>query len=468
MTKEQPLSRRIVYIGIAIALIIVGLVLPTPDGLSDVGKMSLVLLVAGIFLWVFEPIPIAVSALGLMTLMPFFGVVEKVDNVWAYFISSVIFFILASFGLTAALLKTKVPSKIVFALLKITKGNPRAVVFVFMVAAAIVSLFISDLPCTALFSSIAVSSILVYEKSCDKEKSRLGKCLLIGVAYGSVVGGQAMPSGSSLNIMAMGMLKANTGVSISFLDWTLMCLPISLILIVVCWVSLVVVFKPERLSNEAMHSIQKNAQRIGKLDVLDKKVLAVIILVFVLWTSSNWTGWDATIIAVLGLVLFFLPGIDVLSWKEYVASISWTIVLLIGGVQSLAGGIQEQGAAAWLFGKTVGRFVVSAGGIIMAASVFVPLIRLVIPVGPAFIAICLIPLLGIGEAIGVSVVVLTLIVAINGSTTFLLGLDNNPMLTYQYGYWTFGDYFKVGILPTLAMMLCHATILAPLVALVGY
>ena len=50
-----------------------------------------------------------------------------------------------------------------------------------------------------------------------------------------------------------------------------------------------------------------------------------------------------------------------LTWKEYIASVQWAIVLLIGCVQSIAGGIKEQGAASWLFGATVG--IVGLGGI---------------------------------------------------------------------------------------------------------
>ena len=165
--KQQgtSLGKRLALIGVAVAIIVIAHFLPTPEGLSYAGKMAIALMVSGIVLWVTEPVPMAISGLALMCLMPGFGIFpyNGTPGIWANFISNVIFFILASFGITAALLKTKIPTKIVFALMRLTKGNARATVGAFMVSAAVLSFFISDLPCTALFAGIAVSSILKIE-----------------------------------------------------------------------------------------------------------------------------------------------------------------------------------------------------------------------------------------------------------------------------------------------------------------
>lgn len=466
MKKEATIGSRIAFVVIAVLIIAIAAITPSPEGLSGEGKMALAILLAGIVLWVAEPIPIAISALGLMVILPFFGVIETA-SVWTSFISSVIFFILASFGITCALLKTKIPTKIVFFLFRFTKGRVRPTILAFMIAAGIVSLFVSDIPCTALFAGIAMSSILELEKA-EPGKSSLGRTLMIGVAWGSVVGGQAMPSGSSLNIMAMGMIESNLGVHMTFLQWTLICLPIAVILLIVCWLSLILLFKPEAISQTTIEAIEKKARSLGKLDALDIKVLVIMALVFVAWIASNWTGWDATTIAVFGCVAFFIPGIDALTWKEYLAGINWAIVLLIGGVQAIAGGISKQGSVSWILSSTVGKAASGATIFVIAAAVMLPLLRLAIPVGPAYIGICLIPLSAMAETLGVSVVALAVMVAINGSTTFLLGIDNNPMLTHSYGYWTMGDYFKAGIMPTIAMILCHSFLLVPLVTLVGF
>lgn len=471
-------TRRWILLGIAVAIIAVAWFLPCPEGLDQAGKMSLAIMVCGIFLWVTEPVPVAVSGLALMVLLPAFGILPFLNvadpetgamhlGIWTAFASNVIFFILASFGITAALLKTKIPSKMVFVLLRLTRGNSRATVGAFMAAAALVSFLISDLPCTALFTGIAVSSVLSVQ-GCERGSSKLGRALMIGITYASVVGGQAIPSGSAMNVMAMNVLAAQTGITISFLGWTAICLPIAAVLLVFCWLSVTTVFKPEPITEATRASIEQAGRESGRLEAMDWKVLAIISATFCLWIASNWTGWDITAIAVLCLALFFLPGIDVLSWKEYVASVSWNIVLLIGCVQSIAEGIKDQGAAAWLFKGSVGTLTLSGSGVVAATAGLLPLLRLICPVGPAFIVICLIPLAAMAPALGVSPVVFAVIVGINASTTFLLGVDGNNMLSYRHGYWKMTDFFKAGIVPTVAMVLLQATMLAPLVALAGY
>ena len=481
--KEMSLVKRIALIVVALVIVAIAHFIPCPEGLTYGGKMAIALMIAGIVLWVTEPVPMAISGLVIMVSMPAFGIVPFLNitdqatgavtiGVWGNFISGVIFFILASFGITSALLKTKVPAKIVFGLMRITKGSAKLTVLMFMIATATVSAFVSNLPTTALFAGIAMSSIIEMEQKTGDERhaKNLGKALMIGIAYASCMGGMITPAGSALNIMTLNMLRGATegAVNIMFLDWVLMSAPIAVILLFVCWISVVFIFKTDRISDETVAAIQKNGENVGKLDAFDWKTLIIILGMIVCWVASNWTGWDATAIAILGMALFFLPGIDVLSWKEYISSVQWAIVLLIGCVQSIAGGIKQQGAASWLFGSTVGKLGASAGALIGATSAILPLLRLIIPVGPALIAISIFPLAGMAPAMGVSAAVFAIIIAYNANTTFLLGVDSNNMMTYKYGQWEMKDFFIAGLLPTVAMIALHAVVLAPLVASIGY
>ena len=54
--RSQPsVARRVVCVSIAVVLVVAAWVGPTPEGLTVAGKMSLALMVSGIFLWVTEP-----------------------------------------------------------------------------------------------------------------------------------------------------------------------------------------------------------------------------------------------------------------------------------------------------------------------------------------------------------------------------------------------------------------------------
>ena len=467
MDKVKPISVRIAWIAVAIAILVVAMLIPTPEGLTEGGKMSIALIIAGIVLWVTEPVDMAISSLCLMVLMVFFNVYDSAQLIWTNFISSVIFFVLASFGFAAALMKTKIPIKLVSFLIKLARGNSKGIVFAFMAATAVVSAFVSDIPCTVLFAGIAASSVLKYHKVEPKD-SKFGRALMVGIVFASLIGGWMTPAGSSMNVMAMGMMASSTGTTMSFVQWCAIAAPISLVLFFVAYFWLMVVSKPEPVSAETRAAIEKEAREVGAFDATDKKTLVIMLALVVFWIASNWTGWDATVIAVLGLTAFFLPGIDVLSFKEFAKAVNWGIVLLIGAVQSIAGGIQASGAGSWLLSSTVAGFAAAGSFATVAAiSVFVPIIRCFLPIGPAINAICIIPLIGITGALGISPAAITVIVGMNASQAFILGIDNNPIVTFKYNYWTMKQYLVCGIVPLIVMIILHMTMVSPLVALAG-
>lgn len=464
--KETSTTKRWVFICIAIAIVAVAFFMPTPEGLEPTGKMALALLVAAVVLWVSEVLNIAVTAFAVMVFMYVFSI-SSTNDIWLNWASSPIFFVLAAFGISIAMLGTSLPNRIVFALLKLAKDKPRRVVLAFMIASWFMSMFISDFATTALVSGIAVGSVLELEKAVPGE-SKLGKCLLMGIPLASVVGGGAMPTGSAMNIMAMGMLQGVTGISISFLDWTLICLPMSIILLFASFLSLVLVFKPEPITPSTIQEIANKATEAGKLSTIDKKFLVVMGLVLVVWIASNWTGWDATIIALGGLVVFFLPGIDLLNWKDYAKGTSWEIIMMLGGINTLAAAITKKGAGSWLYNVTAGRFALTATASLVSLAIFLPLCKFLLPNGAALIAIFMVPLTTMATTVGISPVVIAIMLGINASNTFLIGYDANHMITYQYGYWTFVDFFKTGVPPTLVLMLLQSTVLPMLVGLLGY
>ena len=463
---EKSVSSRWAIIAIAAAMLLLTYFLPTPEGLEKSGEMGIVLLFAGIILWASEVVPLAIATFAIMVFMYVFGV-STASEIWSGWASTSIFFILASFGISTAMLKTKIPTKIVFGLVKLTKGRSKRVVFAFMAATWFISLFISDFPSTALMASIAADSILKLEKA-EPGKSNLGRCLLIGIPVAAVVGGAAMPTGSAMNIMAQGLLASTTGITIAFAHWVAICMPMSLMLLAASYVSLTRLYKPENISRNTFDSLSRQANELGRLGKRDGLFLGILSVALVLWITGNWTGVDATVVALGCLCALFLPGIDQISWGEYRAGVAWDIVLLVGGVSTLAEGIQNHGGGTWLFASTVGKVAVTANALVAGAAVFLPIVKLVIPTGPAIIALFLLPLAQAGGSLGVTPAAFAVMCGVNASNTFLLGLDSNHMLAYHYGYWKFGDFFKAGIFPTVLLMAMHSTILVPMLNALGY
>lgn len=461
------MHKRLVSLLTALAILLLFCIIPSPEGLSRTATISLGLLLAGILLWITEVMPLAISALLLMVLMPYLGVMNFA-TVWAKFISSVIFFVIAAFGLTVALLKTNIPLRITATLMQWSGTNAPKLVLGFMFCTALVSTIVTNTADCALFMGLALS--LLRANNAVPGKSNLGKCLMIGVPLAAMLGGGVTPAGVSINIMAMNMFSTHTGITISFFDWIVMGLPMCMILLPICWWCLVKTFKPEEIAEESLQAILEQAEVLGPMNIVEKKVLIIIALLLVLWVSSTWVpAIDATAVAVFGLVVMFLPGVDLLTFDELSKGVSWNIILMIGGVQSLASGILSTGAAAWLV-KTA-MAVVDGGSnvaIMAGASTLVAFLHVIIPVGTAIVGMTTIPLSDLAVMTGISPVAMTVMLAFLGSISFVLPIDCVPIITYSLGYYKMIDMIKVGWFPTI-VLIAYCTIVLPVLAwMLGY
>ncbi len=460
------MTKKWLGLGLSILILLIGYFLPATVGLTQPGKMSIAILLAGIVLWVTEVMPLAITALFLMICMPYFDIFNW-STTWSKFISSVIFFIIATFAISVALIKTSLATRIAGVLVRWSKGNSKRLVLGFITGTALLSSVCNNVPACSLFMSLAMS-ILITDKAIPG-KSNLGKCLMIGIPFGSMVGGTMTPAGTSINIMAIGLLEEANGTTISFLDWMLMGIPFTMIIVPICWLSLIMIFKPEDISQKSIDIINNMVSTTGKLNKEEKKIITIIALMLVAWIASTWVPWlDATGVAVMGLIAFFLPGIEVMTWNEFVQGVSWEVVLMIGGVNAVAAGIMSTGAATWIVDSVMGgaanwSYPMLAG----VTATVMAILHAICPVGPAICGMATVPISGLATLIGGSPVVLTIIVAFGAGITFLLPLDCVPLITYGKGYYKMADMIKAGIIPTIAVILVSAFFLPVLGTLIG-
>ena len=91
----------------------------------------------------------------------------------------------------------------------------------------LLSMWISNMAVAAMLMPLAKS--LLDEEGLKPLESNFGKALLISVAWGSLIGGFGTPAGNGPNPLAIGFMKDMAGIDVSFLDWMIYGVPISLI-----------------------------------------------------------------------------------------------------------------------------------------------------------------------------------------------------------------------------------------------
>lgn len=371
------MPKRLIGIAIAAICIIVSCFIPGSEALSAEGARALGLLLALVALWITSALPLGVTALLIVVLCPVLGVVPNLGGAIGGFASPPLFFIIAVFSLPVIMMKTNWGVRLMNALLKWTGNNTRKLVLGFMIATTIVSMIMSDVPCTVLFMGFALTIL----KAADAKplKSNLGRCLMIGIPVAAVTGGMATPAGSSFNVVAMGIMqKVTGGAGVSFLDWVIVALPVVILMTPITWFFITQIFKPEPISDSCLQGIRDQAAAATKVEPHEVKAIIIIVGLLVLWIVGNWVPLlNATVVALIGLAVMFLPGIELLSWKEFQESVPWGIVIMCGTIMSMGSVVENTGAATFLAGLITDSGIMSlnfvlALGIMLALLVPAP------------------------------------------------------------------------------------------------
>jgi solute carrier family 13 (sodium-dependent dicarboxylate transporter), member 2/3/5 len=466
-TADKKFRFEVIALIIAAAAMISVLLLPLPEGLPPQGKRLAALVAAMLVLWSTEALPIAVTAIFAVALLPIFRLTTLGAAVTS-FMSPPFFFVLVMFIIAHGWVKTGLARR--FALWMISKAEMDATrtVYVFMFGTGLISTFISDVPCAAIFMAVALG---IFQKlNLQPGSSSFAKAVMIGIPVGAMIGGVGTPAGSSINILGLGLLEQNAAVRVPFLYWMAIGIPMVLILLpIAAWV-LTRFYPPEITHIGDAREIQDERKEIGPINSAEWKVIAIMGAMFVFWIASTWyPAFDTTLVSICGATAMFLPGIKLFTWKEAQEAIGWDTLLMIGGVTSLGAASASTGLAKWLATAILGGLqdwnVLSVLALISA---FTVVIHLLLPVNPVIVGVMIPPIVLLAKNAGVNPAVYALPVIFTASCAFLLPLDAVPLVTYSKGYYKMFDMLIPGVVISIAWVIVMTVLLrfiGPMIAL---
>lgn len=325
--------------------------------------------------WIAECLPLAVTALLPIALFPLLGVAStKVAA--ASFANEVVFLYLGGFLLAAALEHWQAHHRIALGVVSRVGTSSRRLVLGVMLATAGVSMWISNTATAAMMYPIAMAIGALFGTGTAARGQRVA--LLLGVAFASSIGGMGTLLGTPPNLILAGAAKELAGVSLDFTTFLRFGLPVTVILLPVCWLLLCFVLHRERieLGEEGLSMLEGRRVALGRLEGGERRVMYVFVAMALAWffrepkaigivTVPGLTGLapnltDAGIAIVGGIVLFLVPGRakdggerPLLTWTE-AREIPWDVLLLFGGGLSLASAMETSGLAArvgiWMAG----------------------------------------------------------------------------------------------------------------------
>jgi len=221
-------------------------------------------------------------------------------------------------------------------------ASGRRVLWGFVIAAGVLSMWISNAATTLLLIPVALA---VLERYPDP---RLAAPLVLGIAYAASFGGLGTPIGTPPNLIFRQQYEQATGIEIGFVDWFVWGLPI-----VAITLPLLALWLGRSLKNTP----PANLPTLSPISVAERRVLLVFGIVACLWVfrTDPWGGWrtwlglpkasDASV-ALLGALAMGLvsdgKGGKLLSW-DAAERIPWGTLLLFGGGIALASAFATSG-----------------------------------------------------------------------------------------------------------------------------
>ncbi len=342
-----------------------------PAGLSDAGWSTAAIGVMMAVWWATEAVPIAVTALLPLVAFPLLGIATIQDTAAPY-ANKVIYLFLGGFIVAFAMQRWNLHRRIALTVLQHVGGNGRSLVGGFMLASAIISMWVMNTSTTMMLLPIAVSIITVIHNTVDgmddKAKQDFQYSLLLGVAYGATIGGMATLVGTAPNALFAAFMLESYGTEIDFSRWMMVGLPLSAMMLPLAWLVLTRwVFNVDfTTSEEGRALLKKMKDEMGKMTTPETRVAIVFICVASLWVFGDIVGeipglrflavfgeLDDSSIAILGAIaLFLIPSGDksdpvLLRWT-YAEQLPWSVLILFGGGLTLASAVTRTGLAQWL------------------------------------------------------------------------------------------------------------------------
>ncbi|MEF1270197.1 DASS family sodium-coupled anion symporter [Vibrio campbellii] len=391
-------------------------------------------------LWLTEAIHVSITALLIPLLAVFLGVFNT-QAALNNFSNSIIFLFLGGFALAAALHKQKLDQAIADKVLLIARGKMSVAVFMLFGVSAGLSMWISNTATTAMMLPLVLG---VMSKLDAKKSHRTYLFVLLGIAYSASIGGIATLVGSPPNAIAA------AEVGLSFTEWMELGLPISLILMPIAILVLYVMTKPD-LSHQFELDHKPVEWTNGK-----KITLAIFLLTVTFWIFSKpinamlggFAKFD-TLVAIGAILL--LGASRAVEWKDIEKTTDWGVLILFGGGICLSNVLKATGTSVFLANGLAG-FLEQAGVLLTILSVVAFVVFLTEFASNTASAALLVPVFAtIAEALGLSPVILSALIAVAASCAFMLPVATPPnAIVFATGHIKQKEMMRIGMVLNVA------------------
>lgn len=263
--------------------------------------------------------------------------IENIGNLVSYksimaaFANPVIMLFIGGFVIAIVASKMGIDVQLAKVMLSLFGKKSEFVLLGILLITGIFSMFISNTATAAMMLTF-MAPVLRQMPADGKGKIALAMAIPIGAN----VGGIATPIGTPPNAIALGYLRDNLGMDVSFMDWIAVMLPYTIVLLVIAWVVLLLLFPFKQKTIEL--KIEGETKGGSQLVISYITIFATIFL----WIFGKPLGLDTNVVAMIPVAVFAITGI---LTKNDVKNIDWDVLWLVSGGFALGVALKDTNIA---------------------------------------------------------------------------------------------------------------------------
>jgi sodium-dependent dicarboxylate transporter 2/3/5 len=466
-------------IGLILGPVLAGLMLlfGPPDGLTTTAWYTGALMVLMATWWATEAIPIPATSLLPLVILPLIGAGTP-KQVGADYASYIVLLLLGGFIIAMGIERWDLHKRIALNVISQVGAAPKALIFGFMLATALLSMWISNSATTLMMMPIALSAA----QTLGDKSGKFATALLLGICYAASIGGVATPIGTPTNLIAINWLQAEMDGNIGFPQWMAFGVPAAALMVPAAWWILTRSLPRFEGGEDVRDRVRKDIRGLGRMTQPEMRAAIVFGFVALLWVSRLWLvdlldamGWGTLaafggaevdmMIAMAGAVIMFLVPAGggekrmLLNWEE-AERLPWGVLVLFGGGIALGNAISRTGLSEWLGNQL--SIMESFPPILFIAVVVALVLFLTELTSNVATMTTLAPILGaLAVAVGMAPASLLGPAAVAASCAFMLPVATAPnAIVYSTGQIQIQDMVKRGLRVNLMGIL--------IITLIGY
>lgn len=318
----------------------------------------LAIFVSTIVGFILQPIPMGAVAI-LSIVVAGFLKLGKLPELLSGFSNTTIWLIVAAYMLSRGFTKTGLGQRVAYILIEKLGKNTLALGYAIMAGEFV---FCPATPSSAarggaIFFPIVRSLALAFDSKPGPTAKRIGAYLMQVAFQSNCMSGALFLTAMVANPLSAAFAQQAFGIQVTWANWAIAALVPGTLAMLAIPLVMFYINPPEiKVTPQAQEFARAHLEQLGPMKREEIIMAAVFVISIALWATSQFTGFDATLIALAGAAILLVT--QAMSWTDVLEEKgAWDTMVWIGTLVSLTGLLSKYGFISWISNGIGGMIV---------------------------------------------------------------------------------------------------------------